>query len=372
MRSRVIAPVLIAGLIALALPGSGEARGGDRGGGGHFSGGGRVGSAGHPGRVGSGGHSGRVGSGGHPGRSPYVGHGGPGNHFRHYRHGVPFDYGLPYEWRGGIGWGGPFLGFPLWWDAYWGWDWPYGYYGSYGPYGYYGSYDYDGYPYSVVFRVPPYGGEAGAGTAEVAAEATNVPAAAVPGTSAVDLQVSPPTALVLLNGVLIGSVDEFGHGSDYLYLDAGEYTLEFRAPGYLARTLRLSVTGGEQALVSLDLQVDPAATGHTAAPPSPGLPHGRRFAPDFGPATSQSEPPGGPAADPQSAALVLQVSPPDAAVYVDGALVGTGENLAQIEEGVEVSPGPHRIDVVAPGHTGKTLQVDVKAGKTVKLSIALD
>ena len=364
MRSRVIAPVLIAGLVALALPGSGEARGGDRGRGGHFSGAGRVGSAGHPG------HVGRGGPGGHPGPNPHVGRGRPGGHPGYYRHGNRFDRGLPFEWRGGIGWGGPFLGLPLWWDAYWGW--PYGYYAYYGPYSYYGTFDYDGYPYSVVFRVPAYSGEAGTDTAgsepETPAEAT----AAVPGTSAVDLQVSPPTALVFLNGVLIGSVDEFGRGSDFLYLDSGEYTLEFRAPGFRTRTLQLSVTGGDNALVSLDLQADPAAAGEAAASPSPGLPHGRRFSPSFGAAASQAEPPPASDADPAPAALVLDVAPPDAAVYLDGALVGTGEYLAQLAEGVDVSPRPHRIDVVAPGHAGKTLQVEAQAGKKLVVSVTLE
>jgi hypothetical protein len=343
MRSRVLAPVLIAGLIAVALPGSSEARSAVHGRAGHSSGGGHSRSVGHPG------HVGRGGPGGHPG----------GN-----RRGVPFHGGDRFGWHGFFGWGGLYLGLPLWWDAYWGW--PYGYNGYFGYYGYNGS------PNSGVVLVPSNLAEAESGTAGTASETPGGATATVPGTSPVDLQVSPPSALVVLNGVLVGSVDEFGRGSDYLYLDAGKYALEFRAPGFRTRTLWLNVSGGNKTLVSLGLEADPAASAESTAPPSPGLPHGRRFSPSFGPATSQPEPPAGVAGEPGSTTLVLHVSPLSAAVYVDGVLLGTGEHLAHLGEGLAVSPGPHRIDVVAPGHTGKTLQVDVQAGKKVELSITLD
>jgi hypothetical protein len=345
MRSRVLAPVLIAGLVALALPGSSEARNAVHRPGGHSPGGGRSGSVGHPG------HVGRGGPGGHPG----------GN-----RHVVPFHGGGRFGWHGNLGWGGLYLGLPLWWDAYWGWGWPYGYSG------YYGYYGYNGYPDSGVIPVPSNPAEAESGTPGTEPETSGEATAVVSGTSPVDLQVSPSSALVVLNGVLIGSVDEFGRGSDYLYLDAGKYALEFRAPGFRTRTLWLSVSGGNKTLVSLDLQADPTASAERTAPPSPGLPHGRRFSPRFGPATSQPGLPAGAVGELGSTALVLHVSPLGAAVYVDGVLLGTGEHLAQLTEGVAISPGPHRIDVVAPGHTGKTLQVDAQAGKKLELSVTLD
>jgi hypothetical protein len=351
MRSRVLAPVLIAGLVALALPGPSEARGANRGRVGHPSGGGHYRSVGHPGYVG------RGGPGGHPGRNPHV---------------VPFRGAGRFGWHGYRGRGGLYLGLPLWWDAYWGWGWPYGYYGYNGLYGYYGYYGDNGYPDSGVVLVPSNPGEAESGIAGTESETSGGATAAVSGTSPVELQVSPASALVFLNGVPVGSVDEFGGGSDYLYLDAGRYAVEFRAPGFRTRTLWLSVSGGNKTLVSLDLQADPAASAERTGSPSPGLPHGRRFSPSFGPAASQPGPQESTAGEPGSTALVLHVSPSGAAVYVDGVLLGTGEHLAQLKEGLAVSPGPHRIDVVAPGHTGKTLQVDAQAGKKLELSVTLD
>jgi hypothetical protein len=66
------------------------------------------------------------------------------------------------------------------------------------------------------------------------------------------------------------------------------------------------------------------------------------------------------------------VSPPDAAVYIDGVLLGTGAVLEHLQQGVAVSPGPHRIDVVAPGHAGKTVQVNAVAGRNQELGISLE
>ncbi len=354
MRSRVVAAVLIACLVAFAGPAWSQSRGGGHTGSGHSSGGGHPGSGGHGG---SGGHS----------------HGNP--HPGHPPHG-----GGHYGWYGPYGWGGFYPGFPMWWDAYWGWGWgwPYGYYGRYGYYGYpgYGTYpDSD----SDVSLVPPDTGTTDEEAGESPAPVSQATSAPFSGPSPVDLEVSPKSALVYLNGVLVGSIEEFDGHPDFLYLDPGQYTFDLRQPGYRSKSLTLHVGGENKVVLSLDLHLDPTSGTEPANPPSPGLPYGRRFGPSFGPATSQPGPlPGhGGTIQPAAAgsgvtALELRVSPPGAAVYVDGVLLGTGENLARLPQGIAVSPGPHRIDVVAPGHTGKTIQVNAEAGMTQELGIALE
>jgi len=342
--------VLIACLIAFAGPAWSQSRGGGHGWGGHSFGVGSYGSGGHGG---------------------YVGHGGPGGH----PYGNPafrFHGGGRFGWHGFFGWGGIYLGFPLWWDAYWYWGWPYGYCG------YYGYYDYYGYPDSSIFLVPPVPAAADQGLGEASSAASAEALMAVSGPSPVDFEVSPRSALVYLNGVLVGSVEEFG-GPDFLYLDPGQYTIDLRLPGYRTRSLRLTVGGENKVVLSFDLHVDPAAGTEPANPPSPGLPYGRRFGPSFGPAATQARPsPGQGGAVPPAAAgsgvtaLELRVSPPDAAVYIDGVLLGTGAVLEHLQQGVAVSPGPHRIDVVAPGHAGKTVQVNAVAGRNQELGISLE
>jgi hypothetical protein len=196
----------------------------------------------------------------------------------------------------------------------------------------------------------------------------------------VDIEVTPREALVYLNGVLVGSGADFDGTPDFLYLDAGGYTLEFRSAGYRSKMLKLNVGGENKALVVLDLRHDPTSGAGSPNPPSPGLPYGRKFGPSFGPATSQplrrdrnwggAQPPA--ASGQGMAALKVRVSPANAAVYIDGVLVGTGEELARLNRGVAVAPGGHRIDVVAPGHAAKTVQVEAEPGREQELSLELE
>jgi hypothetical protein len=211
----------------------------------------------------------------------------------------------------------------------------------------------------------------------------------VAGSTLVDLQVSPESALAVLNGVVIGSVDQL-EGAGGLNLQAGRYTLEVRAPGYRSKELDLDIAGQAKAVISLDLQRDP--TSSAAAPALPGPLYGRTFTPDFGPGTAQphagptppvqrellhlsdttstqTQTPVAPAAN--LSALRLHVVPPNAAVYLDGVLLGTGDEFGRLQRGIAVTPGPHRIDVVAPGLAGKTLQFDAGTGKEEELSITL-
>ena len=371
MRSRVVGTVLVAGLIAISGPAWSQSRGGGNGGGGHWSGGAHSSSGSYHGSAGYQGHGGYA---GHPHGNPHSGY--------------PYHGGGHYGW---YGWGGFYLGFPLWWDAYWGWGWPWGYFGYgylgypwyYGYPGYYGTADYygypDAYPDSSVFRVPPAPDAADSEGDDESEAASGAAIATFSGPSPLEIAVSPKSALVYLNGVLVGSAEEFDGRPDYLYLDPGQYAVDLRLPGYRSKSVRLDLRGENKVVLSLDLPVDPAGAAERANPPSPGLPYGRRFGPSFGPGASPAgaSTGGSGAGQPTVAeqgvtALGLHVSPPGAAVYVDGVLLGTGDTLAHLQNGVAVSPGPHRVDVVAPGHAGKTIQVIAFAGKTQELSVSLE
>ncbi len=378
MHSRLLAAVLVSGLVALAGPAWSQSRGSGHVGGGR-SFGGCVGGGGHQGVVGHTGSIGRVGAGGHGG-GVYRGGGGA------YRGGGVY-HGGGRPWGGYRGWGGrsgwrgyypwgSYLSFPFWWGGFYGWGSPYW---SGWPYGYD---PYDGYYGTDPDSVPSNGIQGSFGS--------GYETAPVAGPTRVDLQVSPENALTVLNGVVVGSVDQF-QGLGGLYLEPGRYTLEFRAPGYRSKVLNLDIGGQAKTLISLELPRDPASLAVPPAPPSPGLPYGRTFTPDFGPATAQ--PHAGPtspvrrelphrsdadstlpapAAAPDMGALRLHVAPPNAAVYLDGVLLGTGSEFARLQRGIAVTPGPHRIDVVAPGLAGKTLRFDAGAGKEQEVSVTLE
>ncbi|HQT94072.1 MAG TPA: hypothetical protein PK435_05520 [Thermoanaerobaculaceae bacterium] len=395
MRSRLLAAVLIGGLVALAGPAWSQSRGrghvgGGRSFGGHVGGGhGFVGHGGPVGRFGGGGHGGGVFHGGggvfHGGGGIYRGGGG-------YRGGGVYrgggrHWGGYHGWGGHSGWRGyypwaPNLSFPFWWDGAYGWGSPYWSEWPYGNYPYDGYDGYDGYYGGGPDSGPSYGMQGSFGS--------GYETAPVAGPTRVDLQVSPESALTVLNGVVIGSVDQF-EGAGGLYLEAGRYTLEFRAPGYRNKVLNLDIGGQAKTVVSLELPRDPANVAVAPGSPSPGLPYGRTFTPDFGPATAQphagpTSPVRGqllhrsdadstrpaPTAAPDMGALRLHVVPANAAVYLDGVLLGTGNEFARLQRGIAVTPGPHRIDVVAPGLAGKTLQFDAGAGKEQELSVTLE
>ena len=66
------------------------------------------------------------------------------------------------------------------------------------------------------------------------------------------------------------------------------------------------------------------------------------------------------------------MTPANAAVYLDGRLVGTAEELGRLERGLAVSPGRHRIEVAAPGHASRSLDVDVTEGQRQQVVVELD
>jgi hypothetical protein len=66
--------------------------------------------------------------------------------------------------------------------------------------------------------------------------------------------------------------------------------------------------------------------------------------------------------------VTLDLSPADASVRVDGVPI-PAERTSEV---IPVSPGPHEIEVTAPGHTSKTLKINVASGerRTDKIELA--
>lgn len=242
--------------------------------------------------------------------------------------------------------------------------------------------------------------------------------ASVPPTvAAVDTDVSPEHARVYLDGQLIGVADDFDGYPDYLYLEPGTYSLEFRLKGYQTETLTIDAKAGQYFPIDSELKRIP---GEAAAPwydRPKGLPVARvwgkegakkgEVAPATGeaapeaaagtPETGGAPPPSGaaapaPRADTRlrpelegseappaserepvdNAALELRIQPPDAAVYLDGKFLGTAEELGRLERGVAVAGGRHTIAVMAPGWTARTLALEVAPGERKQVVVELD
>jgi hypothetical protein len=79
----------------------------------------------------------------------------------------------------------------------------------------------------------------------------------------------------------------------------------------------------------------------------------------------------GPPAPPTGSAR-LQVSPKDAAVYVDGYRAGRVDDFDGTFQRLNVEPGPHEITLFLPGYRTSTEKVYFAEGSTIKLRQTLE
>jgi len=220
-----------------------------------------------------------------------------------------------------------------------------------------------------------------------------------PDLAVVDTDVEPEHARVFLNGELIGTADDFDGFPDYLYLERGHYSLEFKLAGYQTAKVEIDARGGRFFPFSMQLK---RAKGEAESPwydRPDGLPVSRVYGParegeretvrarpdpelreelrggkdvddDEGEGESTPEP--RPKAARSGAALDLRVSPANASVYLDGEFLGTAEELGQLERGAAVKAGKHRIEVLAPGHAPRSVEVDLEVGERRQVVVELE
>ena len=209
-------------------------------------------------------------------------------------------------------------------------------------------------------------------------------AVAVTGNLAVvDTDVEPEHARVYL--------DDFDGLPDYLYLEPGSYTVEFRLPGYRSETVAIDAEQGRYFPVELKLARDPGVKPAPWYERPQEVMTGRVFGPARKPAPAPA-PEAAPGPDPrlrpelqrpvggappsvergERGALEFHVTPEIASVYVDGEFLGTGRELAQMERGFAVSAGAHTVEVVAPRHAPRTVTVTVEAGASQQIVVELE
>jgi hypothetical protein len=68
----------------------------------------------------------------------------------------------------------------------------------------------------------------------------------------------------------------------------------------------------------------------------------------------------------------LSVAPADASVYLDGRLLGSGDELARLHAGLVVEAGSHLIEVVRPGYATERREFAVEEGAEVELEVLLE
>ncbi len=225
--------------------------------------------------------------------------------------------------------------------------------------------------------------------------------------AAIDLEVKPDSAEVLLDGAYVGKADDFDGVPGFLYLLPGKYRLEFRHPLYAPITVDLEVGRGQKVEVSREMKLL-LGKGKLDSfdPPDRGTPLGRVFGPgatpvdprrprdrqgpsrrsgeggDYGIGTQmdRSEEPMPPAKEPETRPALRRVirpridwtvSPADASIYLDDRFLGTAEDL-NAGGGTRTELGPHTVTVVRPGFKTKTIEIEVKPASPLKVGVQLE
>ena len=234
------------------------------------------------------------------------------------------------------------------------------YYGSFGWYGGWGSY----WPYYSPYAFGPYG-LYGWGPRAVGY--------AAPNAGALDINTKPKKASVYLDGELIGRVDSFDGFPRYLWLREGSYRLAIFMEGH--ETLEREIRVRPGVVIKIDQDLVPGTAVQPRPPaPEPTAPEAvaeRTAAPGE---SWRVENRGQPIRQDQRsepARLLVEVVPPDAVVYLDGRLLGSGAQLANLHSPLIVDPGAHRLEVTRPGYATAVREFEAAKGEDVSLRVEL-
>jgi hypothetical protein len=207
--------------------------------------------------------------------------------------------------------------------------------------------------------------------------------------AALRLLVDPEDAKVYVDGYYAGEVDDFDGLMQRLTLAPGRHEILLKKDGYRTHRIKLYLESNTTVKVRYDMEkgLGPDTLEDLAG--DRGLEEerrrsARRAEEESSPGRSAEaeglEPSreGGqptlrlPAPGPEGSAtpglLALRVSPDDASVYVDGRFFGSARQTGEIE----LSPGPHRVEIVRPGYKTIEREVAIESGRTLTLGMALD
>jgi hypothetical protein len=222
----------------------------------------------------------------------------------------------------GVPYYSPIYSYYGWWGGPWG---PWGYWP---PYGYYAPYDY---------------------------------------ASEVRVLATPREAEVYVDGYLVGTVDDFDGWSQRLRLQPGEHEIELFLDGYRSVKQRMLFRPSETYKIRVTLEKlgsgEPPATRPIPLPGTEAPP--RDYA-------APPAPPLRPSRDQDTrgfGTLTVRVQPSDAEIRIDGELWDRPAGDARLT--LELSTGPHRVEVRKSGHLPYESTVQVRSGEITTLNVSL-
>jgi len=220
-----------------------------------------------------------------------------------------------------------------------------------------------------------------------------------PDMGALDLDIRPEKARVYLDGAPIGVADNFDGWPRELWLEEGTYDLVFHHEGFETIARQYTIYPGviiavEDRMVPGEAKLPEDLLARSSANREERL--RRRLERGEEPweagdadrmgwrdrvraerAEAGREAPrddgrqGAYDARVEPARLRLAVEPTDAAIYLDGRFLGTGDELLGAAASLMVDPGDHELEVVRPGYESKTTTFTAEAGEEVELTVEL-
>lgn len=161
----------------------------------------------------------------------------------------------------------------------------------------------------------------------------------------ISFETQPYDCLILLNSQDMGRADKV----KTLALEPGAYDVSVRKDGFKPADFQVTVKAGKTIALDVTLQPVPAGAGTPVVPDAV-------YKVDLD----------------KTGSLTLDITPPDASVYIDDKSYGIAATFPQDESSIVLQAGPHKVQVLRPGFKPYVSTVDVQADGEQKLTIVLE
>ena len=191
--------------------------------------------------------------------------------------------------------------------------------------------------------------------------------------------VEPSKARVYVDGYYAGIVDDFDGLFQRLNVSPGRHDITFRLEGYSSHTFSIYANRDQTLKLRWDMAKGSGETRDSVGDEDDrrsdresdrdsGSYSDRPYADrsrerDSGEADSRYAPSG----EARGGALLLDIEPPDASVYVDGEFFGKASQVTRLD----LPPGRHRLEVVRPGYRTEETEVEID-GQSERVTVKLD
>jgi len=191
------------------------------------------------------------------------------------------------------------------------------------------------------------------------------------GNYSIVLKVNPDDAHVLLNGRFVGEAYEFSTQASALKLRSARNELVIKKEGFIEEEIDLDKYSMRKITIRLNLKNDMQVRRKPVAKNKIPPPHTKSE--KYEVVKERDVPKGGSESVPVKvfSRLILEVTPSEASIYVDGEFWGIAP-VKGIINNFNLRKGKHTIEVLKPGFKSARRTVDVKGSKGFKVKIKLE